>query len=96
MNRLTATRWLILALAACAAAPSTAAAPVDLQDWERTDEAPRDCWPMPDGCPARTGACATPVPRGPLERAWTYQSKEGAITSEPLVWKQLVVVPYTD
>ena len=96
MKRSSAGRWLILALAVCTGPRPTAAAPNDLMEWERTDEAPIDCWPMPDGCPARTGSCATPVPRGPLERAWSYQPKDGAIAGEPLVWKQLVFVPFED
>ncbi len=60
------------------------------------DEAPLDCWPMPGGSPSRSGSTATPLPRGRLERAWSYAPGQGVISGEPLVWKHLVVVPFDD
>ncbi len=94
MKRRAAARWLCFAMLLRAGAPSATAAPFDYAD--ESEVAPLDCWPMPDGCPSRSGACRTTVPRGPLERAWTYEPKKGEITGEALVWKHLVVVPFAD
>ena len=92
----TAARWLCVAIALFLGRAPVAVAGEEAEERRVDDEAPLDCWPMPDGCPSRSGASATPVPRGPLECAWTYQSKDGFIAGEPLVWKHLVVAPYDD
>lgn len=56
--------------------------------------APRGCWTMAGGCPARTGMTLSPGIRGPLQKTWTFDpGSEGAVVEgEPCVWQDRVFV----
>ncbi len=86
-------KWLqgILAAAVllCGAARA-AGQPDELAD----GTAPAGCWTATGGCPARTGATATPGVRGPLAPAWRMQlgKKGDQIATPPLVWHDRIYV----
>jgi hypothetical protein len=83
--------WVVALLALLGGPRAGWAAPDETPVYDETGVAPAYTWTAEGGNAARSGESATPLPRGPLEVAWSKELP-GTIAGEPLVWDERIVV----